>query len=194
MKNRILGGTLVATLALAMLAIQPLTAAADREDSDDVTVVQNFLTFEITSPNPGDCDLGTFKPVPPNLTCVSSLTISGTSGPPTPPVPETRYMTTLTPYLNENVEMLRADGSFIYTDFTEYNVSITGHGSGTFIQLENHAAVQPDGAGTSLNCVVPGSATGDLVGMTGCGILTSTDSSALGTVVWHLHFPNHHGR
>jgi hypothetical protein len=193
MKNRILKGTLVAATVLVMLTIQPLVAAAQREDSDAVTVVQHFLTFNITSSNPGDCNPSTsFLPVPPSPTCVSSFILTGTSGLPAPQVPGTLYMTTNSPYLNENVEMWRADGSFIYTDFTDYDVSITDHGTGTFTQLETDAAVQPNGIGTSLNCVVPGSATGDFVGMTGCGILTSTTSNTLGDIVWHLHFPKHH--
>jgi hypothetical protein len=173
----------LAAIALAMLTVQPLVAAADGDRSGGVKVVQEFLTFNIISYNTADCDPSTGRPVAPNPTCVSSAVFSGTTGSP-------GDMTTLTPYLNEWTAMIRADGSFIYTDFTEYNVSIKGHGSGTFTVLETHASVDAAGVGSSENCVVPGSGTGDFVGMTGCGLFTSNTSSTLGTLVWKLHF--HH--
>jgi hypothetical protein len=188
--GRVPAVALSAAIALAMPTVRPLVAVADG-DGEDVKVVQKFLTIAFPYANQGDCD-PSFRPVPPNPTCVLGVTITGTSGLPSPPVANTLYMTTLTPYLNENSDMFRADGSVLYTDFTDYNVSITGHGIGTFTQLETQASVKADGTQTSLNCVVEGSQTGDLVGMTGCGTLTASPSDPFGTVVWHLHFPGKH--
>ena len=169
-------------VALLVLGFTASNAVADGDKSDGVKVVQQFTSFNPTS-SPGDCDPTTLRPVAPNPTCVASFVITGTSGPP-------GDMTTLAPYLNELVIMNRADGSSQYTDFTDYNVSIRGHGSGTFTMLETQAFIQSDGiTTTSLNCVVDGSGTGDFVGMTGCGRYTVTPSNPLGTVVWKLHFP-----
>jgi hypothetical protein len=139
MKKLTSKGTLVAAIAVAMLTVRPLVATADGE-GEDVKVVQNFLTQNTVDFNQGDCN--GFLPVPPNPTCALRVTLAGTSGPPSPPVANTLYMTTLTPFLNELVAMGRPDGSALYTDFTDYNVSITGHGMGTFTMLETQASIK----------------------------------------------------
>lgn len=168
----------LAAIVFAVLATPTVPARADAGSS---------LRFHATSADKAitalewTCDPNTGLPNPGDGACVGIETITGTKSGDI----EADYLAEI------NFAVLES-GEAPYTSFTRFTGSVAGHGSGSYTVLEI-GGVAPSGEITASWHVIEGSATGDLVGMTGKGKVVGTydSTTGLGSGVFSgvLHFP-----